>query len=52
MKFKVKDVVYDSWWPWRVGSIIKVLKTRLHIEWADGKIWIYDLAHMKFLRTL
>jgi hypothetical protein len=41
--------VYDRWWPNRRGVVTKVLKTRVHIQWWDGEVWSYDLAHMQFL---
>ena len=49
----VKSRVFDKWWPWRTGVVIKVCKTRLHVRWLDnGEIWKYDKAHMKFLCNL
>lgn len=57
-KFKVGDKVWDSWWPWRKGKVVKVLKTRVHIhfdktiwDYASG-IWNYDKAHFSFLRLM
>jgi hypothetical protein len=44
-------VVYDSWWPWRVGSITKRNKSSVYVQWSDGKTWRYDRAHTQFLRT-
>lgn len=46
------SAVVDRWWPHRVGSVIKRLKTRLHVRWSDGEIWCYDRAHTQFLRPL
>jgi hypothetical protein len=48
--FKKGDRVHDVWWPFRVGKVTRVLKTRVHVEWPDGEVWKYDLAHTKFLR--
>jgi hypothetical protein len=42
-------VVVDRWWPHRVGTIIRRLKTRLHVQWSDGEVWRYDAAHARFL---
>lgn len=47
---KLNDPVYDYWWPWRIGIIIKKTRYRLHIKWCDGEIWAYDSAHVKFLK--
>ncbi len=41
--------VHDSWWPERHGDVIKVLKTRVHVQWLDGEVWVYDREHLKFL---
>lgn len=49
---QVDTNVYDRWWPWRIGTIVKVLKTRLHVQWADGETWVYDRPHEQFLRDL
>ena len=55
-KAKVGMKVYDSWWPWRMGKIVKVLKTRVKIAgrpiWSEyaAKIETYDKAHLQFLR--
>jgi hypothetical protein len=39
----------DRWWPDRVGTVVRRLKTRLHVQWPDGEIWRYDAAHARFL---
>jgi hypothetical protein len=44
--------VYDRWWPYRVGYVIKKLKTRIRVEWSNGEIWTYDQAHLQFLNPL
>jgi hypothetical protein len=41
--------VVDRWWPHRVGTIVRRLKTRLHVQWSDGEVWRYDAAHARFL---
>jgi hypothetical protein len=41
--------VVDRWWPDRVGTVVRRLKTRLHVQWSDGEIWRYDAAHARFL---
>lgn len=44
-------VVFDAWWPWRFGRIIRKRKTALWVRWVDGEVWRYDRAHMQFLRA-
>lgn len=46
------DVVQDRWWPWRIGRVIKVMKTRIKVRWAHGEIETYDNAHLQFLERL
>lgn len=46
----LSGAVIDRWWPHRVGTVIKRLKTRLHVRWSDGEIWRYDAAHTQFLQ--
>lgn len=43
--FKKDMKVIDTWWPERVGEVIKVTKTSVHIVWLDGDKWIYDREH-------
>jgi hypothetical protein len=45
-------MVFDIWWPWRTGTIIKRTKTRLSVRWSDGEVWRYDRQHVRFLRKL
>lgn len=49
---KQRAVVYDRWWPYRRGVVIKRLKTRLHVQWSDGEVWKYDRPHMQFLEKV
>lgn len=49
--FRCKQKVYDRWWPYRPGKVIKVLKTRIHVRWFDGEVWSYDKAHQQFLEV-
>jgi hypothetical protein len=50
MNFRVGDRVYDRWWPWKVGKVVKVLKTRVQVQFPD-RVTTYDEAHSKqFLR--
>jgi hypothetical protein len=46
---KRKQRVYDRWWRYRHGVVVKILKTRIHVRWSDGEIWSYDKAHQQFL---
>jgi hypothetical protein len=49
--FRVGTRVYDSWWPYRLGKVVRVTKTTVHVKWADtGFKWVYDRAHMKWLK--
>jgi hypothetical protein len=49
---KLNQIVYDSWWPWRLGKIVKVLKTRIHVMWIDnGRVDSYDKPHQQFLKV-
>ena len=45
----LSGAVIDRWWPHRVGTVVRRLKTRLHVRWSDGEVWIYDSAHTQFL---
>ena len=47
---KVGMLVYDRWWPWKVGRVTKVTKSTTHVLWISGgdKV-IYDRPHQKFL---
>jgi len=49
---KEKTKVYDRWWPWRAGTVVKRMKTRARILWSDGTTWTYDTPHMQFLEKL
>ena len=40
--------VYDRWWPWQAGYVMRVLKTRAVVRF-DGKDRTYDAAHVQFL---
>jgi len=50
--FKLKARVHDRWWPYRYGTVVKVLKTRVHVRWVDGEIWSYDKPHLQFLEKI
>lgn len=50
--FKKGAVVFDAWWPWRRGTILRIGETRLRVRWDDGQEWSYDTSHMQFLRPL
>ena len=50
---KLHDKVYDAWWPWDIGVVEKVLKSRLHVRFNHAKLVVYDSAHAKaFLRLV
>lgn len=48
--------VADSGWPWRVGIVLWVKKTRCRVRWMTGDLfewdreWTYDRAHCQFLQ--
>ena len=48
-RFRPKQRVYDRWWPWRAGYVLRVGKTRVRVRWSDGTEWSYDTPHLKFL---
>ena len=49
-KFKVGDKVYDVLWPYSIGTIKKILKTRVKIQFAWHDLITYDNEHLQFLR--
>lgn len=42
-------LVYDRWWPWRLGRLLKRTKASAVVQWLDGEVWRYDRAHLQFL---
>ncbi len=54
---KLNKKVYDRWWALLgPGKIIKITKTRCHVEWYSqcakykfGDISVYDMQHIQFL---
>ncbi len=40
--------VYDRWWPWVAGYVVRVMKTRAVVRF-DGRDRVYDAAHVQFL---
>lgn len=48
--YKKGDEVEDTWYP-GVLRVVKVLKTRLHVKDAHGRVIVYDPPHARqFLR--
>ena len=47
----LRDHVYDTWWPWKLGRVTRVTKSTIHLMWSDGTKSIYDKAHQQFLRA-
>lgn len=41
--------VFDRWWPYRLGVVVKRSKSSCWVRWTDGETWRYDRAHVKFL---
>jgi hypothetical protein len=47
------DKVKDRWFKeWGIGTILKVLKTQVHISWSDGKRRDFDKQHTQFLEKV
>lgn len=51
-EFPDRAKVCDSWWPWRVGIVVKQNKSSVYVEWLDGGKDRYDKPHSKFLRLV
>lgn len=49
-RFKPGTQVYDRWWPWKVGRVVWVGKTRLHVQFGSERT-VYDAAHCQFLEV-
>jgi hypothetical protein len=47
-----KQRVFDCWWPWRTGRIIKHTSIYVIVQWSDKEIWRYDKSHLKFLKRV
>lgn len=43
-------LVFDAWWPSRLGQVTAVLPNRIVVKWNDGAQWRYDREHSKFLK--
>jgi hypothetical protein len=44
--------VYDRWYiEWGIGRIVKILKTRIHIQFSH-KLMKYDNSHLQFLEIM
>jgi len=46
---KVEDYLDGEW---RIGKIIKKLKTRVHIQYSEINILSYDKNHLQFLKEI
>lgn len=51
-RFKVRQLVYDAWWPWQVGQVLACSPNFCRVRYEAGKIVRYDKPHMKFLRAV
>lgn len=49
---RVGAKVYDRWWPWQCGVIIKKMRTKVRIRRNDSQIITYDRAHCQFLEPV
>ena len=61
--FCVGDRVYDRWWDWRLGIVIRVGKSSVRVLWNEKRhpvgphhsqsdIWYYDRDHLQFLEKV
>lgn len=56
-RFKVGMRVYDRWWFWEIGRVVRVGKTRLRVQFPDRPVQFpsglvsYDAAHSRFLEV-
>lgn len=49
---QVGDEVYDSWYPdWGIGTVTKVLKTVVYIDFTVRGPEKYDKEHVRYLET-
>lgn len=48
-QMKIGTRVFDRWYWWRIGAIVKVMKTRVDIYWSSGATQRYDRDHVQFL---
>lgn len=48
---KLGDKVCDRWWRWKVGRVVKVMKTVVKVQFSDG-VKTYDRAHWQFLERV
>jgi transcription elongation factor GreA-like protein len=49
---KVGNKIYDRWYPgWGVGTVTKILKTRVHIDFSIRGHEVYDESHLQYLET-
>jgi hypothetical protein len=51
-KFRRGDKVYDKWWPWDHGVVIKVRVCYIGVKFEHAGIRVYDRAHQKYLVTI
>ena len=47
-QWRVGNLVYDRWWPWRVGRVEHVGRRSVRVRWPDD-VWTYDPAHLPYL---
>lgn len=53
-ELKVKDKVKDTWFhdKWGTGTVKKVLKTRVHIDFTLEGLVVFDEPHLQFLEKV
>ncbi len=49
---KIGLQVFDRWWPWRIGVIVKKSRTRVWVQFSPSEVTRFDFAHLQFLEPL
>ena len=52
MNFKVGNKVFDIWWSYKIGKVVRVTKSSVHIMFPENDKLIYDNSHFKFLKLV
>lgn len=61
--FRVGDRVFDRWWSWRIGMVIRVGESSVRVLWNEKRhpfgpihnqsdVWYYDRDHLQFLEKV
>jgi len=50
-QLKLKMKVVDTWFDyWGTGTVTKIFKTRIHIDFYHEGVIIFDIPHLQFLK--